>query len=203
MKLEAPSGVTIGYDVPELYSIYYNGYGYWPPAIPLTTPASEKHLNSMSRLSADIKKIMKEFPGLAVLHLCEFGTHGDQVPVIVQDRLKHRDEAIRSHCRRCPRVAKLVNLAPLTAGFMDNWIILDISWYIYNYSGLQAIPWAVPRLCINLGSTPSSRSRLMFSAVSKDYAWLLTYSSLLYKPTIRGWLMPAYTSHDILILGMV
>jgi hypothetical protein len=26
---------------------------------------------------------------------------------------------------------------------------------------------------------------------------------LLYKSTIRGWLMPAYTSHDILILAMV
>ena len=155
----------------------------------------------MSRLSADIKKIMKELPGLAVLHLCEFGTHGDQVPVIVQDRLKHRDEAIRSHCRRCPRVAKLVNLAPLTAGFMDNWIYHDISIVtpVYKpYLGLchgYASIWVQPQVL--------DLDWCFLRCQRTYYAWLLTYSSLLYKSTIRGWLMPAYTSHDILILAMV
>ena len=55
----------------------------------IATPqmAGKKFPHHMSRLLQDLHRIVAELPGLALLHLCEFGGHGDDIPDAVRLRL--------------------------------------------------------------------------------------------------------------------
>ena len=68
-----------------LHAAFYN-VGMQSAQLDQTT---QRHMEHMHRLEYDLGQIVRTLPELHVLHLCEFGTHGDHVPQHVRDRVTH------------------------------------------------------------------------------------------------------------------
>lgn len=52
-------------------------------------PTVKRFAEHMRKLRNDLRAILTQLPTLSVLHLCELGTHGHEVPVEVSDEISH------------------------------------------------------------------------------------------------------------------
>ena len=50
-------------------------------------PEARRHTHHMSKLCRDLRQLLASLPNLSLLHLCEFGGHGHEIPASVQTRL--------------------------------------------------------------------------------------------------------------------
>ena len=143
-----------------------------------------KHFNHhMSRLLQDLHRVLAQIPGLGLLHLCEFGGHGDDVPDAVRVRLQDafpswtilfqnnyvllwRREAIRWIT---PPALMLLPSAVRTTAHDQN----AHEFQIYQCLPAAAAPSLAPITVIHLHNRASTRNPLTEPTKKRIVRWLL------------------------------